>query len=105
MEKTEERRSQHGQKKLRSTSEKPEKYVSLLVHGRSAVSIGTAESCVNGSGSNAVMDADVVTVYSFSIRVDQNLLLSRSAHTNNQYESRIFTTNFLFIYFLSTFTR
>ena len=59
--------------KLRSTSEKPEKYVSLLVHGRSAVSIGTAESCVNGSGSNAVMDADVVTVYSFSIRVDQNL--------------------------------
>ena len=61
MEKTEERRSQHGQKKLRSTSEKPEKYVSLLVHGRSAVSIGTAESCVNGSGSNAVMDADVVT--------------------------------------------
>ena len=70
MEKTEERRSQHGQKKLRSTSgEKPEKYVSLLVHGRSAVSIGTAESCVNGSGSNAVMDLDVVAAYSFSIRV------------------------------------
>jgi hypothetical protein len=30
--------------------------------------------------------------------------ISRSAHTNNQYESQIFTTNFLFIYFLSTFT-
>ena len=28
-------------------------------------------------------------------------LISRSAHTNNQYESRIFTTKFLFIYFLS----
>ena len=77
MEKTEERRSQHGQKKLRSTSEKPEKYVSLLVHGRSAVSIGTAESCVNGSGSNAVMDADVVAAYSFSIWVDQRSIYNR----------------------------
>ena len=32
-------------------------------------------------------------------------LISRSAHTNNQYESRISTTNFLLIHFLSIFTR
>ena len=31
----------------------------------------------------------------------ESFVLSRSAHTNNQYEFRIFTTNFLFLYFLN----
>ena len=42
-----------------------------------------------------------ITVYRLDSKTQEVKTVSRSAHMNNQYESRIFTTNFLFIYFLS----
>ena len=47
-------------------------------------------------------DDDEETSMKLVIRIH---ILSRSSHRTTNYESRIFATNFLFIYFLSIFTK
>ena len=49
--------------------------------------------------------AELVRIIVNYLYLSLHRFISRSAHTNNQYESPIFATNFLFIFFLSIFTR
>ena len=49
--------------------------------------------------------AELVRIIVNYLYLSLHRFISRSAHTNNQYESPILTTNFLFFYFLSIFTR
>ena len=49
--------------------------------------------------------AELVRIIVNYLYLSLHRFISRSAHTNNQYESPIFATNFLFIYFSSIFTR
>ena len=49
--------------------------------------------------------AELVRIIVDYLYLSLHRFISRSAHTNNQYESPILATNFLFIFFLSIFTR
>ena len=49
--------------------------------------------------------AELVRIIVNYLYLSLHRFIPRSGHTNNQYESPIFATNFLFIFFLSIFTR
>ena len=49
--------------------------------------------------------AELVRIIVNYLYLSLHRFISRSAHTNNQYKSPIFATNFLFIFFLSIYTR